>query len=302
MNRSVRRLVLPALVTSLLIATPTAFGSSVEPARGTGLLVSVFPPSTHQLDPTTGQIVRQIAAGQDGVLSPSQKRVAFVRDVDPCIPQPEGGCRSAPDLLTANLDGTDERLVAHSADDVSRSRPDWSPDGTRIAFFLSGSDARGLAWVNRDGSQLETLDELGGPGTFSPDGKRIAYVRAGDVYVMNMSSRTVMAVTSEGQASTSPPDWSPDGRQILYAGDTNLFLVDAKGGPSVGLGQWSIALTSLATPVYSPAGRQIAFAALDISALPQGEAVARIYRVDSDGSNIAVIADQSAELTDWVRL
>jgi Tol biopolymer transport system component len=86
------------------------------------------------------------------------------------------------------------------------------------------------------------------------------------------------------------------------AGDTNLFLVDARGGPSVALGQWSVSLICLATPVFSPDGRQIAFAALDVSALPEGEAVARIYRVDSDGNNLAIIVDQSAELTDWVRL
>ena len=302
MNRNQRGLVLPALVTSLLLATPVASASVVESPHGTGLLVSVFPPATYQLDPTTGQIIRQIAAGEDGVLSPNQKLVAFVRDIDPCIPQPEGGCRSAPDLLTAKPDGTDERIVSHSADDVSRTRPDWSPDGNRIAFFLTGSDGHGLAWVNRDGSQMEMLDGSGGPGTFSPDGRSIAYVRAGDVHVMDLSSRAVIAVTSEGRASTSPPDWSPDGKQILYAGDTNLFLVDAKGGPSVDIGQWSIPLISLATPVFSPDGRQIAFAALDVSALPEGEAVARIFRVDSDGSNIAVIVDQGAELTDWIRL
>ena len=302
MNRRLRGLVLPALVTSLILAAPAASASAVESPHGTGLLVSVFPPATYQLDPTTGQIIRQIAAGQDGVLAQNQKLVAFVRDVDPCIPQPEGGCRSAPDLLTAKLDGTDERIVVHSADDVSRSRPDWSPDGTKIAFFLTGSDGQGLAWVNRDGSQLEVLDASGGPGTFSPDGKSIAYARAGDVYVMDLSSRAVIAVTSEGRASTSPPDWSPDGKQILYAGDTTLFLVDAKGGPSVDIGQWLIPLISLATPVFSPDGRQIAFAALDVSAFPEGEAVARIFRVDSDGSNIAVIVDQGAELTDWVRL
>jgi hypothetical protein len=60
----------------------------------------------------------------------------------------------------------------------------------------------------------------------------------GNFHVMDLSARAVVAVTSEGQASTSPPNWSPDGQQTLYAGEFDLFLVDATDGPSVGLGQW----------------------------------------------------------------
>jgi hypothetical protein len=40
--------------------------------------------ATYGLDPASGQLVRQIANGADGVVSPNRTRVAYVRDLDPC--------------------------------------------------------------------------------------------------------------------------------------------------------------------------------------------------------------------------
>jgi hypothetical protein len=50
-----------------------------------------------------------------------------------------------------------------------------------------------------------------------------------------------------------------------------------------------------------PDGTQIAFAALDLSAYPEGEAVPRIYTIDVAGGEPHPIANASGYLTDWVR-
>jgi Tol biopolymer transport system component len=52
----------------------------------------------------------------------------------------------------------------------------------------------------------------------------------------------------------------------------------------------------------SPDGTQIAFAASDLSAYPEGEAVPRIYTVDVAGGEPRSIADASGYLTDWMQL
>jgi len=56
------------------------------------------------------------------------------------------------------------------------------------------------------------------------------------------------------------------------------------------------------TAVFSPDGTQIAFAASDLSAYPEGGAIPRIYTVAVAGGEPRSIADASGYLTDWVQL
>src|SRR6266511_4280344 len=206
---------------SMLLAATWAWtgGPAAADPRGTMLLISSS--ATYGLDPASGQLVRQIANGADGVVSPNRTRVAYVRDLDPCAVPEIGGCRLSRDLLTADLSGGDERAVAHTADAVDGYTPDWSPDGDRIAY---------TSW----------------------------------------------------QA---------------------VHVVDVKTGASVNLTDgWTAAVDGMHTAVFSPDGNQIAFAAADISAYPDGDAVARIYTVDAAGGQPRAIADTGGDLTDWVRM
>jgi Tol biopolymer transport system component len=65
---------------------------------------------------------------------------------------------------------------------------------------------------------------------------------------------------------------------------------------------WTAPVSYPSTAVFSPDGTQIAFAASDMSAYPEGEAVPRIYTVDVAGGEPQPIADASGSLTDWVQL
>src|SRR5205085_12050692 len=76
------------------------------------------------------------------------------------------------------------------------ANPEWSPDGTRIAFDsnrgTSSVNDHDLFVINQDGSGLKRLTSSAandqGP-TWSPDGTKIAFIsdRAGndDIWVMN---------------------------------------------------------------------------------------------------------------------
>ena len=290
----------------MVLAAGWAGTAARAQAAGTALLLSSSP-STYKLDPTSGQLSVLVANGEDAVLSPDRTRVAYVRDLDRDLcpyRDPIGTCWAFNDLLTADLSGADERAVAHTADMIHRHSPDWSPNGSRILFtWWTFDEGRGLAWVRPDGSGLETLELYAGEGRFSPDGRKIAYGRDGNIKLMNVAGRRTRLLTTDASSDGYAPDWSPDGRQITYTGAGGLYVLEVKTRAVRNLAVgWTAPVGYPSTAVFSPDGTQIAFAALDLSAYPEGAAVPRIYTVDVAGGEPHSIADASGYLTDWVQL
>ena len=119
----------------------------------------------------------------------------------------------------------------------------WSADGRRVLIFTNTKrvwrdNTRGDYWVLDVSSG--TLKKIGrdAPDSslmfakFSPDGARVAYVRANDIYVEHLSDGRTVPLTRDGSGTTinGTSDWvyeeelgvrdgfrwSPDGRRIAY--------------------------------------------------------------------------------------
>jgi dipeptidyl-peptidase 4 len=118
----------------------------------------------------------------------------------------------------------------------------WSKDKTRLLVYNSAPvwrlNTRGDYWVLNLVSG--TLQKLGGDAPasslmfakFSPDGARVAYVRANNIYVEDLATRKIVPLTTDGSANlvNGTSDWvyeeeldvrdgfrwSPDGRHIAY--------------------------------------------------------------------------------------
>jgi hypothetical protein len=123
--------------------------------------------------------------------------------------------------MTATGDGV-VQLTSGGSQDFD---PDWSTDGSRIAFSSEREAGFEIWTMAADGSDLRRLTDSENsnfdPG-WSPDGASIAFVSDrdgdGEVYLMGADG------SNERNLSRSPgtddgwygPTWSADGRSILY--------------------------------------------------------------------------------------
>lgn len=126
---------------------------------------------------------------------------------------------------------------------------DWSPDGTRIVFVMSGSsvpETSILYTSNVDGSNLQKLygDEFFAARfpKWSPDGRWIAFLRSSTTardqatWLISPNAPDDAHPLPNGDFGR-PEDWSPDSASIVLIGEGFSMWTTSLDGHSVGLGQ-----------------------------------------------------------------
>jgi dipeptidyl aminopeptidase/acylaminoacyl peptidase len=113
-------------------------------------------------------------------LSPDGHRVAYT------VSNNDGDRRPYSQLWVMTL--ADRRSVNFSTGKEGSREPEWSPDGTKIAYSGALEGKSGLIVANPDGTGKRFVHEMGGtnsplPSTgkriaWSPDGKRIAFIHS----------------------------------------------------------------------------------------------------------------------------
>jgi Tol biopolymer transport system component len=226
--------------------------------------------------------------------SPDGGRIAFSRS--------HGGETNA-GFYTMRLDGTDERLLARESQIGS-----LSPDGQTFAFeaFAGGSVHILLAPVSGrpEPRQLTVGEHPSIRPTWSPDGKRIAFLRAAvaslwdvsrrqwDLWVVDIESGQArllapIALALDDWSSTLPSqlDWSPDGASIVFVSQHDIYVVSVGDGSTRRLTTDSLGNRD---PAWSPDGKSIAFARAEVD---QHD----IYVMNADGTNPQLLTAHPAD-------
>ncbi len=204
------------------------------------------------------------------------------------------------DIVSANPDGTSVLKLTRTPDGTYDFNPDWSPDGTKVAFERDMPGEGGIFSVNADGSNLRTIT-LAGFGdqdpAWSPDGTRIAVERfdipAGrdGIYYLNADgSHPVQVTQNDARGENEEPQWSPFGTKLVFqiASDTEghaLFSINLDGTDEHQITPWT--LDALHAD-WSPDGRRIVFEAPDLDDLAPGES-SNVYTIRPDGSHLVAV-------------
>jgi len=245
-------------------------------------------------------------------------KLAFVRQTRCPADGPRNGLDGTCDLVyTVQSDGTDLRSpvpCGFKADApfpgncVGVSHPAWSPDGRRLAFQYNLVDKRytdslnvqaGIWISDADGRQPRQVTQLA-PGRswdygaqFSPDGARLAFFRLDlktqreAIYTVGTDGSGLRRVTPPSFKSAANPNWSPDGRWIVFSGEKrdgsiNIFKIRTDGTALVNLTKEPAGGFVYLGPSFSPDGRMIATARTPGVRSPAADVVV----MQADGSRL----------------
>jgi Tol biopolymer transport system component len=140
---------------------------------------------------------------------------------------------------------------------IDSTDAEWSPDGTMLAFSSTLRGARTAA-LDPPGGDIYVVSATGGlrlitrdardeiEPTWSPDGRRIAFVRRpsrpsykADIYVKDIVGGALRRLTRQGtgrdaylnQRGHRAPAWSPDGTLIAYSSNRSAAADSASDDP-----------------------------------------------------------------------
>jgi serine/threonine-protein kinase len=156
--------------------------------------------------------------------------------------------------------------------------PVWYPDGRHIVFQLRSPGVNAIEWIRSDGAG-EAMRLLEGkserfPGSFSPDGRRLAYTELNSETGADLWSVALDLSDPEHPKAGKPepflrtpfnerdPAFSPDGRWIAYTStESGIEELYVRPFPGPG-GKWQISTGGAEYPKWSRSARALFYESL----------------------------------------
>ncbi|MGC8976721.1 MAG: TolB family protein [Candidatus Ratteibacteria bacterium] len=96
-------------------------------------------------------------------------------------------------IYIENIDGTERRQLTFG--NYWDTNPNWHPSGQKIIFHSNRENMNGIWEVNIDGTELRCINKYGDYPVYSKDGTKIAFVRDGNIWVMNSDGKDERQLT-----------------------------------------------------------------------------------------------------------
>jgi Tol biopolymer transport system component len=168
----------------------------------------------------------------DPSYSPDGKKIAFERAFGPVVH--DDPARIA--IFTMNADGSHLTQLTQTTTATSTvdTQPQWSPDGTKIAFVRTNTAAKprnkgAIEVMNADGSNIRRITPFTIDATdlhWSPSGKRLLFstyahavqFKSANLFTMRADGTHRVALThyAGGTLQAFADGWSPSGNQVVF--------------------------------------------------------------------------------------
>lgn len=207
---------------------------------------------------------------------------------------------SATELVTMEPDGSGQQVVPTPGIDTP-VRPEWSPDGTQIAFSDNGSSVYTVA---PDGSDLTLVASDSAFHAWSPENGHLTIAKETgieDIELATGDRATLLSLPAflgdGGVLRSSPIAWSPDGTRLALTGTTvptgnngDIYVLDVASGTPTAITHSPLFSPDSYTggnvdPNWSPSGNSVVFTCAVWKYLGD------LCRVGADGSDLEIFTE-----------
>ncbi len=234
---------------------PTTISLNLLTWPGRQLLLNKrYRPLPSQLRSTGHHFANEVINALTGERGIAMTRVVFSRSSG------EGS-----DLYAVDYDG--EGLLRLTANRVLNLCPNWSPDGSEIAFTSYRDHQQGLFILDTSNGKVRAVTSQEGlnfGADWHPDGKEllVSMSRAGnpEIYRITPEGKVIKRLTVSNAIEISP-SWAPGGRDLVFTSDRTgtpqLYIIDSDGA---GRRRLTFEGRYNDSAVWSPGGDKIAYA------------------------------------------